>query len=123
MLRIPSHGNRVECRGPDISCNLYLGAAMMLAAGLEGIREGLDPGEPHMENMYEYTPADLREKGIEILPRTLLEAVEALEADPLGREVMGDAMFEAFVEHGRREWHDYHNHVSDWEIERYLTMF
>src|SRR5262249_54836994 len=50
MLRIPLGGGRVECRMPDIACNLYLAAAMMLSAGLEGIREALDPGAPHMEN-------------------------------------------------------------------------
>jgi glutamine synthetase len=123
MLRIPMGGGRVECRMPDIACNLYLAGAMMLAAGLEGIREALDPGAPHMENMYEYTEADLARQGIRVLPRTLLEAVEAFAADPLSREVFGDAMFQGFVDFKRREWADYHNHVSDWELRRYLTMF
>jgi glutamine synthetase len=123
MLRIPMGGGRVECRMPDIACNLYLAAAMMLTAGLEGIREALDPGSPHMENMYEYTEADLERHGIQVLPRTLLEAVEAFAADPLSREVFGDVMFKTFVEFKRREWAEYHNHVSDWELKRYLTMF
>jgi glutamine synthetase len=123
MLRIPMGGGRVECRMPDIACNLYLAAAMMMAAGLEGIRDGADPGSPHMENMYEYTEADLERQGIQVLPRTLLEAVEALCADPLSHEVLGDEMFRSFVDYKRREWADYHNHVSDWELRRYLTMF
>jgi glutamine synthetase len=123
MLRIPMGGGRVECRMPDIACNLYLAAAMMLAAGLEGIREALDPGAPHMENMYEYTEADLERHRIQVLPRTLLEAVEAFAADPLSREVLGDVMFQSFIDYKRREWADYHNHVSDWELRRYLTMF
>jgi glutamine synthetase len=123
MLRIPMGGGRVECRMPDIACNLYLAAAMMLAAGLEGIREALDPGAPHMENMYEYTEADLERQRIQVLPRTLLEAVEAFAADPLSRQVFGDAMFRSFADFKRREWADYHNHVSDWELRRYLTMF
>jgi glutamine synthetase len=123
MLRIPMGGGRVECRMPDIACNLYLAGAMMLAAGLEGIREALDPGAPHMENMYEYTEADLERQGIQVLPRTLLEAVEAFAADPLSREVFGEQMFRSFVDFKRREWADYHNHVSDWELKRYLTMF
>jgi glutamine synthetase len=123
MLRIPMGGGRVECRMPDIACNLYLAAAMMLSAGLAGIREALDPGAPHMENMYEYTETDLERQGIEVLPRTLLEAVEAFAADPLSREVFGESMFRAFVDYKRREWADYHNHVSDWEIQRYLAMF
>ena len=68
MLRIPMGGGRVECRAADISTNLYLGAAMILAAGLEGIREGLDPGEPHTENMYEYSLDELMAMGIDTLP-------------------------------------------------------
>ena len=123
MFRIPSHGNRVECRAPDISCNVYLAAAMMLRAGLEGIRQGLDPGEPHPENMYEYTEQQLAEMGIMVLPRNLFEAVESFAADPLSRQVFGDAMFNAFIDYKQGEWDEYHNHVSNWERERYLTMF
>jgi glutamine synthetase len=123
MLRIPMGGGRVECRAPDIACNLYLAAAMMVTAGLEGIREALDPGAPHMENMYEYSEADLERLGIGVLPRTLLEAVEAFAADPLSRDVFGDLLYGAFIDFKRREWADYHNHVSDWELKRYLTMF
>ena len=123
MMRIPMGGGRVECRAPDIGCNAYLAAAMFVSAGLEGIRAGLDPGEPHMENMYEYTAADLRKHNIEVLPRTLLHAVEAFAADPLSREVFGDLMFDTFVEFKTQEWTQYHNHVSDWEIARYLKMF
>jgi glutamine synthetase len=102
---------------------MYLASAFMLAAGLEGIRESLDPGAPHAENMYEHTEADLERLGIAILPRTLLEAVDALAADSLARSVLGDDMFRAFLDFKRREWADYHNHISDWELERYLTMF
>jgi glutamine synthetase len=123
MLRIPMGGGRVECRMPDIACNLYLAAAMIVSAGLEGIREALDPGAPHMENMYDYSRADLDRLGITVLPRTLLEAVEAFAADPLSREVFGDLMFKTFLEYKTREWTEYHNHVSDWERARYLTMF
>lgn len=123
MLRIPMGGGRVECRAADISTNLYLGAAMILAAGLEGIREGLDPGDPHTENMYTYTPLQLQQKGIQMLPRTLGEAVEAFAADPLSYEVMGPLMYNTFVELKQQEWEEYHNHISDWEIERYLKFF
>jgi glutamine synthetase len=123
MCRIPMGGGRVECRAADISCNLYLGAAMMLQAGLEGIREKLDPGEPHRENMYLHSPADLARLGIETLPRTLAEAVECFAADPLSRAVFGDAMFDSFVDYKTQEWVEYHNHVSDWEYRRYLKFF
>lgn len=123
MLRIPSQGGRVECRAADIACNPYLGSAMMLAAGLEGIREKIDPGQPHTENMYNYSDQQVQQMGIEMLPQTLGEAVEAFAADPLSREVFGDALFDSFVDFKREEWRSYHNHVSDWEIQRYLKFF
>ena len=123
MLRIPMNGPRIECRAADIACNLYLGAAMILMAGLEGIRDKLDPGEPHRENMYLHTPEALKKMGIEHLPNTLGEAVDAFEADPLGREVMGDLMYRTFIDFKRAEWIEYHTHVSDWEIKRYLKFF
>ena len=123
MLRIPLRGGRVECRAADISSNLYLGAAMILASGLEGIRERLDPGEPHTENMYEYSLAELEQKGIRTLPRSLGEAIEAFAADPLSKLVMGPLMYQTFVDFKTQEWQEYHNHVSDWEIQRYLKFF
>ncbi len=123
MLRIPLGGGRVECRAADISSNLYLGAAMCLAAGLEGIRENLDPGEPNIENMYLKTDDELRARGITWLPRTLDEAIDAFAADPLSRAVMGDKMFETFVDFKRREWVDYHTEVSEWELRRYMKLW
>ncbi|MEM9485953.1 MAG: type III glutamate--ammonia ligase, partial [Cyanobacteria bacterium P01_F01_bin.116] len=123
MLRIPLGGGRVECRAADISTNLYLGAAMILAAGLEGIREGLDPGEPHTENMYLYSLEELKAMGIDTLPKTLGEAIEAFAADPLSKEVMGPLMYQTYVDFKTQEWEEYHCHVSDWEIQRYLKFF
>jgi glutamine synthetase len=123
MLRIPSPGGRVECRAADISCNPYLGGAMILAAGLEGIREQLDPGDPNLMNAYTLTPEQLAERGITMLPRTLGEAIEAFTADPLSRRVFGDALFDSFVAYKREEWQSYHCTVSDWELKRYLEFF
>jgi glutamine synthetase len=123
MLRIPLAGGRVECRAADISSNLYLGAAMILAAGLEGIEAGLDPGEPRMENMYTYSLEQLQEMGIQFLPRTLGEAIAALSRDPLSEAVMGPLMYQTYVDFKTGEWEEYHNHVSDWEIQRYLKFF
>ncbi|UBF26833.1 type III glutamate--ammonia ligase [Kovacikia minuta CCNUW1] len=123
MLRIPLAGGRVECRAADISTNPYLGAAMILAAGLEGIREQLDPGEPHTENMYNYSLEQLAEMGIQFLPRNLGEAIAAFASDPLSEKVMGSLMAKTFTEFKSQEWQEYHNHVSDWEIQRYLKFF
>jgi glutamine synthetase len=123
MLRIPLAGGRVECRAADISSNLYLGAAMLLAAGLEGIKEGLDPGEPHTENMYRYSLKELDQMGIRFLPRNLAEAIAAFATDPLSEQVMGSLMYQTYIDFKSQEWEAYHTHVSDWEIQRYLKFF
>ena len=122
-LRVPLAGDRVELRAADPMCNPYLGAAMVLAAGLAGIEEDLDPGEPHAANMYEKSPEELAAAGVEMLPRTLAEALDGFEADPLGRMVFGEAMYDAWLAYKRREWLSYLDHVSDWERERYLRFF
>jgi glutamine synthetase len=123
MLRIPRGGGRVECRAADSANNPYLGAALVLAAGLEGIREGLDPGDPNRDNLYNLSEADLLERDIGWLPRSLGEAIEALEADPLARSVFGDAMFDSYVTEKRAEWDSFAAHVSSWESDRYLRFW
>jgi glutamine synthetase len=122
-LRIPLAGGRVELRAADSACKPYLAAAMVLAAGLQGIEQGLDPGEPNTENMYLKTAADLSALGIRTLPGDLAEALDAFERDELGKEVFGDAMFGAWLSAKRDEWAGYAHHVSEWEYNRYLTMF
>ena len=123
LLRVPLGGGRVECRGADIGMNPYLGTALALAAGLEGIRENADPGEPHMENVYEKSPGQRRREKIKELPRTLVEGIDAVKRDPLVEQVFGKAMFDSWVEFREQEWASYHNHVSDWERERYLKFW
>ena len=122
-VRIPLPGARVEIRSADSTCNPYLGIAMALAAGLDGIENELDPGEPHLDNMYEKSEAELEAEGVQWLPRSLDQALDALDADPLGRQVMGDAMYDSWMSYKRDEWKSYLNHVSDWEKERYLKFF
>lgn len=122
-VRIPLSGGRVELRVADSACNPYLGAALTIRAGLEGLKAKLDPGEPHYDNMYEKSPAELSKMGVRLLPRTLEEALDAFEADPLTKEVFGPAMHKAWLEYKRDEWQSYSTHVSSWEIDRYLKMF
>jgi glutamine synthetase len=114
---------RIECRAADPTFNPYLAAAMMLAAGLDGIENRLDPGDPINVNMYELTDAELEARAVRQLPRTLLEAVEAFKRDSLGRAVMGDDLFESYIALKSDEWWRYHNAISSWEIETYLTKF
>ena len=123
MIRVPLAGGRVECRAADISCNPYLGAAIILAAGLEGIREDLDPGAPHTENMYNYTEAEILQNGLGLLPRSLGEAIDEFAADSLSRDVFGESMYNAYIDYKGQEWNEYQAHVSEWETKRYLKFF
>ena len=75
------------------------------------------------ENMYVLDDEELARRGVETLPRTLLEAIDALDADPLMELAFGPELKKAYVELKTQEWWDYHNDVSPWEIERYLTFF
>jgi glutamine synthetase len=123
MLRVPNTSPRVETRAVDPTCNPYLTAAAYLHAGLDGIEQGMDPGDPIDEDMYSIDAARRAELGVTSLPRTLLEAVEALAADPFSERVLGPDLTRAFVELKTTEWWDWHHTVSAWEIERYLTFF
>ena len=122
-IRVPMAGGRCESRNADGAVNPYLAAALALAAGLEGIREGLDPGNPQDDNLYELSEAERRDRGIAFLPQSLAEAVEAFAADPFVTDTLGQELRDEFVRYKRREWHEYHSTVSHWEIERYSHLF
>jgi len=96
---------------------------MVLAAGLDGIAERLDPGAPHRDNMYLKTSEELRALGVDVLPRSLEEAIDAFEADSLSKMVFGEQMYRAWIEYKREEWQSYTSHVSEWEFDRYLKFF
>jgi glutamine synthetase len=126
MLRIPAAG-RVEDRTIDGSCNPYLAAAAILAAGLDGIENGLDAGEPNSENLYEKSYDELKGRGLETLPSNLLEATNELEENEVLREALGRGRDEDYVDYyvrvKRDEWNRYHEQVTPWEINEYLTRF
>ncbi|MDM7936691.1 MAG: hypothetical protein QUV06_04460 [Cyanobium sp. CZS 48M] len=122
MLRIPSAGGRVECRAADSACNPYLGAGMILAAELEGVREELDPDAPISLMPTCSAPSGGPRGGLKVLPLTLGEAIEASAADPLSLSLFGDAIADAFIDYKRTEWADYHGCVSGWELARYLQF-
>ena len=122
-IRVPMGGGRCESRNADSACNPYLAAALVLAAGLEGVREKLNPGEPHHENLYELSPAELEKIGVQELPRTLGEAVDAFAADPFIEKILGPELRNEFIKYKRAEWEEYHQSVSQWEIDRYARLF
>ncbi len=121
MLRVPGPG-RVENRTVDSSCNIYLATVAILAAGLDGINRRLDPGQRNDLNIYSLGPRQLSEMGITLLPSTLKEALEALDADPVIREALGQEFTDRYIALKLQEWHEYHNTVSQWEVDRYASL-
>lgn len=122
-IRVPMGGGRCESRNADGAVNPYLAATLALAAGLEGIREQLDPGKPQDDNLYALSEEEREARGIEFLPRTLAEAVDAFEADPFVEQVLGSELRNEFIKYKRAEWNEYHTAVTAWEIERYSHLF
>jgi glutamine synthetase len=126
MYRIPGPG-RIEDRSVDGACNPYLAATVILAAGLDGIENEIDPGEPNSENLYAVPWRELRDRGLETLPANLLEATVELERDDVLREALGRARDEDYLDYfvgvKRQEWNRYHEQVTPWELREYLTRF
>jgi len=114
---------RFEWRAPDASANPYLMLAGLVAAGLDGIERGLDPGPDCAEDLFALTLAQVRERGIALLPQNLGEAIDALEADAVVAGALGDTLVREFCALKRDEALAYARHVSDWELQRYATAF
>jgi glutamine synthetase len=126
MLRVPE-GGRVENRACDGAANPYLAMAAQLAAGLDGIDRGLDPGEPNRDNLHVLPAEEVAARGIRSLPPTLLHAMDELVADDVLREALGKTPDGDYIDYyakvKREEFHTWHSVVTDWEVERYLTLF
>ncbi len=128
MVRVPQYkpgkekATRMEFRSPDPAANPYLAFAVMLAAGLKGIKEGYTLPAPIEEDLYEFSPEKRREMGITELPGNLFEAVNELEKSELVRDALGDHIFNKFIENKRIEWDRYRIHVSKYEIDNYLPI-
>jgi glutamine synthetase len=126
MLRIPDAG-RIEDRTVDGSCNPYLAATAMLAAGLDGIERGLDPGAPNSANLYLMSEAERAGHGIEVLPGNLLDAVRELEKNDVLRAAFGKTRDGDYVDYfakvKRGEWQAAHEQITQWELNRYLQLF
>lgn len=126
MLRVPEPG-RVENRTVDGSANPYLALAVLTAAGLDGIDRELDPGDPNDDNLYELPMSEVADRGIELMPVTLIHALDALASDSIVTAALGDVpdgtYADYFINVKRAEFNEYHSEVSRWETEHYLTLF
>jgi glutamine synthetase len=126
LVRIPAprgNGTRVELRSPDPACNPYLAFAAMFAAGLEGIKNKIEPPSTVDENIYEMNEAELREKNIGQLPGSLLEAINIMSNSELMKRTLGDHVFYHIINTKRIEWQMYNMDVHNWELVRYLGQY
>ncbi|MCL2678477.1 MAG: type I glutamate--ammonia ligase, partial [Clostridiales bacterium] len=126
LVRVPAKrgsSTRMELRSPDPSCNPYLAFAVMLKAGLNGIKNKLAAPAPVELNIYELTCAQMKEFSVGALPGSLKEALEILSGDNVVKDVLGEHIYSRFMEAKLLEWHNYSTRVSQWEIEQYLTKF
>ena len=128
LVRVPLYhpgkeqATRMELRCPDPACNPYLTFAALLMAGLEGIEKGYELPEPMEKNLYHLSPDERKRLGIEQLPETLGEAIELTAESELMLRTLGEHMFNRYVEIKRQEWEEYRVQVSQWELDRYLSV-
>ena len=126
LLRIPASrglGTRVELRNPDPSANPYLVLAVCLAAGLEGIRENLQPPAPVDSNVFDLTDDEREAMGIESMPQDLSRAIRDMKRDSLINQTLGSHAFLKYVLCKQEEWAEYRHQVTRWEIENYLRRY
>lgn len=126
LIRIPAKrgtSTRIELRNPDPSCNPYLALSAMLKAGLDGIKNKIEPPAPVDRNIYKMEEDERKRLGIESLPGSLLEALYELEKDEVIKSALGEHIYEKLVEGRMQEWQEYNMQVTDWEVKQYLTRF
>jgi glutamine synthetase len=127
LVRVPMHkvghetATRVEYRSPDPACNPYLAFAVMLAAGMEGIKKKYKIPKPIEEDIFLMTPEQRQKRTIASLPDNLFEAIQCTEKSALVRKALGDHIFEKFIENKKIEWDRYRVYVTDYEIKKYLS--
>ena len=115
MCRMPVNRHCLEVRTADASVNYHLGIAMVLAAGLNGIKHRLDAGAPINQDTYKMKGSELAQYGDLSLPATLDDALDEFESDVLAKEVFGAEFHETYLKYKRQEAHEYRSVVTDYE--------
>lgn len=126
LVRVPAsrkQSTRVELRSPDPSCNPYLAFAAMVSAGVDGIRNKIEPMDSVTYNIYHLTEEERLAKGIDSLPGSLAEALAALQADECIKESLGAHVVKSFIEAKLIEWDLYRTQVHQWETDQYLGVY
>jgi len=128
LIRVPMYkpgkeeATRIEFRSPDPACNPYLTFSVMLAAGLAGMEEKIEPPDPVEANVYKMSAEEKERRGIKQLPGSLSEAIQLTEKSKLVREALGDHVFDHFIENKKLEWDRYRVQITSYEIEKYLPI-
>lgn len=126
LIRIPAvrgEATRMELRSPDPSCNPYLAFAVILSAGLDGIKNRIQPPPPTDKNIFRMSCEERMKEGIDSLPASLEEAIDEMEKSELVRETLGEHIFTKYIEAKRKEWEEYRIQITPWEIKHYLTKY
>jgi glutamine synthetase len=126
LIRVPAargDSTRLELRCPDPSCNPYLALAAILAAGLDGIENKIEPPSPINKNVYQMTDEQKSEEEIYLLPGDLKEAIDEMSKSELVKEVLGNHIFTKYIEAKNREWDEYRLRITKWELDQYLTRY
>ena len=126
LIRVPSargEGTRIEFRSPDPSSNPYLVLACLLLAGLEGIKDNLEPPKCIDRNIFNLSREERKRENIENLPESLHEAIAYMQKSDLVKEALGKNTFEYYIKAKEVEWDNYRTQVHQWEINSYLSKY
>jgi glutamine synthetase len=126
LIRVPNvrgEYTRIELRSPDPSANPYLAIAACLKAGLDGIKNKIEPDAEVRDNINAVSEEEAARRGIQKLPTDLYKACMAMEEDNLVRELLGERVYELYYNAKLDAWKEYDSQVTNWEIESYLYKF
>lgn len=126
LIRVPAATGkyrRIEFRSPDPSCNPYLAFSVILTAGIDGIRNNIDPGEPTNIDIYNLSDDERKKRGIDSLPGSLMEAKEEFLKDKVLIDSLSEHIIEKFIEAKNEEWDSFRTHITNWELDRFLEIY
>ncbi|MGE0201475.1 MAG: type I glutamate--ammonia ligase [Candidatus Melainabacteria bacterium] len=126
LLRVPAKrgpGTRVEVRSPDPAANPYLAFAALLTAGLDGVKNKIEPPEPVSTNIYKLSTEERAQQDILSLPGSLFEALEEFKKSEVAKEALGEHIYAEFINAKTKEWDAYRTYVSPWELDEYLGIY
>jgi glutamine synthetase len=126
LVRIPAArgaSTRFELRCPDPTCNPYLAFAMMLNAGLDGVKNKLEPPATVDQNIFKMTEKEKKAAKIISMPGSLREALDELKANPLAKASLGEHIYEHYVAAKEAEWDQFRIAITDWELNNYLSIY